>query len=361
MIVSKIFAAIAFAAALAFLAAACASDPGGEGGSPRPEWTLAAGHPRYDSAAYLTAVGAGGNRRSAEADALTQLASIFAVNINHSFRETAEHSEFASGDASISVHRQTLSIDLATSTSRESLAGARIGGAWSDGRGGHYALAVLCKATAGQVYSERVRANQETISALTAGLAAAERRNTLEGFFRYMRAAELADLNVIHGEVLAAVGDLRRDLANGEDFRIRAREIAWAIPPIGIAASGDSGRRIQDAFAGVFSSLGLRTASGAAASGAAASMATGARYALEVRVGTRSDAADPRGRVFSDVAVSAILFDAGARAELSHFSFASRNGDWTQQGAEGLAFRDAERRIAREYRAHLSSFLTPGR
>ena len=311
-----------------------------------PAWTSAAGdHERFNRQSYLTARGHGNSRQAAEMDALRQLVTIFGVDVQADVRLVEAYRGRAGGPG---VHTVDFGSEIVLGAGMDNLIGAEIGDRWDNGRNSFYALAVLNKARAAQVYSEMIRANLETIAGLT-DLSAWE-RNSFDGFSRYQFAAVVADMNVGYAAVLSAVGSPRHGLRTGDDFRRDAQAIAAAIP-IGMNVTGDRAGRIQGAFGRAFSDLGFRTGG------------VGQRYVLNVDV-TLLPTDHQTNIVFSRMELSANLVDVSTGSVLLPFTFNLREGHSTQSEAENRAFIAAERRINEEYGDMLSDFLMqliPGR
>jgi hypothetical protein len=231
----------------------------------------------------------------------------------------------------------------------DALIGVEIYDRWADCRGTFFALAVMNKARAIQVYNERLRTNQRIINDLIA-MPIVE-RNTLSGFSRYRQAAEIADTNIGYWAVLSVLdAPPVPGLKVGYIFRLEAQEIASRIP-ISINVRNDRGGRIHSAFSRTFSEEGLRISG------------VNPRYALDVDIAFHSDGRPSplSGMVFADMALSANLVDTSTRAVLLHYSFNLSEAAGNQRDAENLAAFRAEQRINNEYRENYLSSLIPRR
>ncbi|MCL2191130.1 MAG: LPP20 family lipoprotein [Treponema sp.] len=338
-----------FGACLAAVLASCATGVAAVHHAPvaqTPEWTSVAGdHERFSRQAYLTARGHGSSRQAAEMDAFRQLVTIFGVDVQADVRLVEAYRGRAGGAG---AHTVDFGSEIVLGAGMDNLIGAEIGDRWDNGRNSFYALAVLNKARAAQVYSEMIRANLEAIAGLT-DLPAGE-RNSFDGFSRYQFAAVIADMNAGYAAVLSAVGSPRQGLRTGDDFRRDAQAIAAAIP-IGVNVPGDRAGRIQGAFGRAFSDLGFRTGG------------TNQRYVLDVDI-TLLPTDHQANVVFSRMELSANLVDVRTGSVLLPFTFNVREGHRTQSEAENRVFLAAERRINDVYRDMLSDYLMqliPGR
>jgi len=313
--------------------------------APEPRWVTGGPHERFSGFEYLTAVGSGNSRQAAEMDAFRQLVSTFGVTVQADIRLA----EVYRRTGAVATHDVAFGQEIILGAGMDNLIGAEIGDRWEGaGRGNSFALAVLNRARAIQIYSEMIRANLEIIDNLT-NMSPVE-RNTFAGFSRYQFAAVIADMNTNYAAVLSVVGAPVQGLRSGDDFRRGAQEIAAAIP-VGINVSNDRAGRIQSAFARAFSDLGFRTGG------------AHQRYVLNVNLVILPT--DHVGQtVFSRMELSANLIDTRTGAVLLPYAFNVREGHRTQSEAENRVFIAAEQRIDREYGDMLSDYLfqlIPGR
>jgi len=317
----------------------------------QPGWVRGGAHARFDSSTHITAVGSGNSRHAAERDALRQLVLHFGARILVDERITESYREAMRGGATATwTHDLAFDSTILIDAGMDNLIGTEIGDVWEDGRGNVFALAVLNRARAVQIYSERIRANQEIIANLT-DMSAAE-RNTLGGYSRYRLAAVIADMSISYGEILSVIGapQYAHGLRRGDELRRGAQEIARAIP-IGVNVRNDRGGRIQGAFARSLSDLGFRIGG------------ANPRYILDVNININptDHQATIGGQpiIFTRIEVGANLIDTGTGTVLLPYDFNFRGtGHRTQSEAENLAFNEAVQRIDREYRDIFSDYLS---
>ena len=311
--------------------------------SAQPAWVRNphAGHNRL---AYVAAVGSGNSRQAAERDALRGIAGVFGLNIRAAEEITMLYQEMVVDGATAWTQQAEYRSIIETSIVMDNLMGASVHSTWEDGRGTFFVLAVLNRATAVLLYSDRIRANQDIIRNLTTMPDA--QRFSFDGFSRYRFAAVFADMSFAYSEILVVLGaPWAGPLRRGEWFLQRSQEILSEIP-IGINVRNDRGGRVQGAFAGAFAGLGFRSAG------------VNPRFVLDVNVNTWRDEHLVPGVEFAWVELSANLTDTHARAVLLPYGFNLRgSGHFTMAGAENLAFNDAVQRIDREYGNMLADYL----
>jgi len=320
----------------------------------QPEWVRGGTHARFNRITHLTAVGSGNSRHAAERDALGRLVSIFGQAVH--FDETTTElywGVMGSGAAAIWGERIYIESYFERRAGMDDLVGAEIGDFWEDGRGTSFALAVLNRARATQIYSGRIRANQEIIDNLT-NMSWTE-RNTFDGLARYHLAAVFADMNVGYGEILSIIGapQYARGLSRGDNFRREAQEIRGAIQ-IDINVKSGNARtdaRIRSAFADVlFNEMGFLTGG------------TNHRYMLDVNLTMQPYLRRGLGREWIDVSVDVhanLVYTSTGVILLPHFFNYIGQGR-TQTNAENIAINGIVRMIHREYGSRLSQ-LAPRR
>ena len=171
---------------------------------------------RYDRQANVAAVGTGSSRDLAEKSALGNLVAIFGQSIQVDERVSLSYQEaIRSGLAAGWSENVAVDTVIATSAGMDTLVAAEIGETWHNGRGEYYAVAVLNRAKAVQLYSEMIMSNQIMINNLV-DIPASE-RDTLEGIARYNFAAMIADVTTGYANLLSVIGAPVRGLKTGDD------------------------------------------------------------------------------------------------------------------------------------------------
>jgi len=168
------------ALAALFLAVSCAGAPdnrvdssgkaGAANGAPpaaaaEPAWVS---NPRkvYPDAQFVSAVGYGKDRDSAEKNALGALVSVFGQQVTGETVTSSRYSEAVmAGKVTVS---EDASVNQAIQTSYDfdTLVGAEIKDTWDDQKGTAYAVAVLDKAKGALLYNDLIESNERTIPKL---------------------------------------------------------------------------------------------------------------------------------------------------------------------------------------------------
>jgi len=313
----------------------------------RPAWVDSADSV-YSRSQYVAIVGSASDRAMAERSALANLTAYFGQSIQADRTITSAYQEAVRNGVTSSWSDNT-AVDetIRTSASMDTLVGAEIRGVWYDSRSTYYAVAVLEKARAAQVYRDLIIANQNMIRNLLA--MSQSEKNSLEGYSRYQFAAAVADINTTYGNLLRLIdAPLPQGMVTGNEYRLEAQNITRAIP-VGVVVDYDKSGRIQGAFAKAISDLGFR-------SGPANS-----RYVIRVGVSVSPVDLPANPNKFVRIELSANLTDTAGGAVLLPWNFNSREGHASESEAENRAFLTAERRINSDYadilRAYLSQLL----
>lgn len=316
-----------------------------------PSWVS---NPRsvYSEAQFVSAVGYGADRESAEKNALGALIAVFGQTVKGETTVSSRYTEaIKSGTVAVTENSD---IDRAVKTSfdLETVVGAEIKGVWFDGDKTTYAVAVMDRAKATILYSNLLETNEETITKLIA-VPDAE-RNTLDAYARYDLAAEIGDTNgrflnvlsVVNPAAAAAKGGTVR---KGDELRLECLRIAQNIP-IAVNVTNDRDGRVKGAFSSAISSAGFKTGG------------TDSRYVLDGSLALSEVVLSNNANKFVRYIVDAKLTDTKTGSVLMPYNISGREGHTTVPEAENRALRAAEKKISgdynkafRDYLAHLSA------
>jgi len=308
-----------------------------------PDWVRDP-YTKYDRQANVAAVGSASSREMAEKSAMGNLVAIFGQNIQVDEKVYTSYQEAVRNGVTANWSENT-AVDTAITTSAgmNSLIGAEIGEVWNDGKNAYFAVAVLNKAKAAQLYSDMVRSNHAMIDKLT-NIPQAE-KNTLSGFARYQFAATVADMTVPYVNLLSVIGGPVPAFSRGDVFRLEAVNITKAIP-VGLTVRNDKSGRIQGAFAKALSDLGF------------SSGGNNSPYLLDVNITTTPVVIVNNQNKFTRIELKADLKDTKAGTVLLPYDFNGREGHSMQEEADNRAYIAAERKINAEYAELLNDYLS---
>ena len=332
------------------LCAGCAGAPGGrkeDAGPAReePAWVNNTDQV-YSRLRYVAAVGYGPSRTAAEKEAFASMIGIFGQTVQVDRQSMVGYQEALMQDAVSAYIRNTeISNAIKTSAEMEVLIGAEIRDYWYDGQGTHYAVAVMEKSKTASLYSGLIEANREIIKNLTA--MDEGDRYSLPGYTRYRLAAKVAGGNRVFANILSVTGGpglSSRELAEGENFRLEAEDIARRIP-IGLRIENDRDNRIKGAFAAAIGSAGLQSGG------------DDSRYTLEGRISFTPVDLQKSDSVYVRYILEANLLDRRTGAVLLPYTFSGREGHLSVAEAENRALGSAEKQIAGGWAPAFAEYL----
>jgi uncharacterized protein YxjI len=300
----------------------------------------------YPETSYVSAVGYGLDRESAEKNALGALTAVFGQSVKGEVLTSYRYAEVLTGELREVWENSEIDNAVKTSFAMETLVGAEIKDRWFDGRDTHYAVAVMDKNKSGVLYRSLMAANEDTIRRLTD---IPERdRYSLDAYVRWGLAGDLADANEVFLNVLSVLNPpaaalSREGFRSGDDFRLNAREAAKNIP-VNLRLSQDPDGRLGAAFSSAIAAAGFSTGGNS-------------RYMLEVSVSI-SDADLPQNpHVFVRYVVDAQFRDLAEGQTLFPFSINGREGHITRPEAVNRALRAAAERIKEEFGQAFADYL----
>jgi len=332
---------------------ACASSPASASGSSakknskEPAWVS---NPRsvYSEAQYVSAVGYGQDRESAEKNALGALVAVFGQTVKGETTVSSRYVEAVKNGTVLINENSDINNAVTSSYDLESVVGAEIKDTWANGKT-TWAVAVMDKAKGAILYANLIETNEKTIAALI-DIPEAD-KSTLDAYARYDLAATVADttgrfvnvLSVLNPAMAAAKrGSLT--FPSGDELRVSCLHIAQNIP-IGVVVEGDRNGRIASAFSTAISDVGFKT-------GGADS-----RYVLKASLSLSPVELPKNENKFTRYIVDARLTDTKRSAVLLPYNLNGREGHATMPEAENRAIRTVEQKIGADYKQVLSDYL----
>ncbi|MCL1812398.1 MAG: LPP20 family lipoprotein [Treponema sp.] len=329
------------------LCLSCSSGPSAKK-TAEPDW-VSDPYKVYNRAIYIAAVGYGGSRDAAEKSALTNLTSIFGQSISSETRTDYTYTQAVQASSFVWSEKSDLEQAVKTSVAMDTLIGAEIKDVWKSPDGEWYAAAAMDKAKTNMIYAELIQQNLETIGKLTR-LSAAERQS-FEGFLNYYQAANLADANLVFGNVRNVIspGSMAgENLKTGNDYRLEAAQIARNIP-IAVNVENDVQNRIKGAFSSTLTRAGFLTGG------------AGGRYTLSATLSLNEVEYPNSPYRFIRYIVDANLIDTTTGIVLFPYNINDREGHANLSEAQNMAIRAAETRINNDYLKALQGHLSQGK
>jgi hypothetical protein len=303
----------------------------------KPAWV---GDPSavYPERLYVSAVGEGAGRQTAESNALGSLAAFFRRSVTS--RVSIIDSETQVKGQSVSSSSMSQSVEAIAALDK--LIGAEIKAAWNDtGNGLWYAVAVMDKAKCQGLYAAELDKTAREITSLvdlSGGI-------TFEMIARCKKARGLIGEADLYALVLTQLDgpDRQGEIAQFVSQIDAVLNEAQAIP-VDVRVTGDAGGQIRAAFAGIFTAEGFQTGN------------RNSRYALEVTLVTTPA---PKTVYYNTrYTLNAVLKDTETDAELFTYNVVNRESHpASQEDADSRVFIVVQRKIAAEFPGVLREYL----
>jgi hypothetical protein len=325
----------------------CAGSPQTRSSAPsKPAWIDNAAS-LYPEGQIVSAVGYGGDRGTAEKNALGSLVSVFGQTVQGETRINYRYAEAMAGGLITPNESSEFQDAVMTSYAQDTLIGAEIKDTWVDGQETHYAIAVMDKAKCGLLYRNLIESNERTIQKLTnlEGIP----RDSIEACARYELAISIAGANASFVNILSVLSPapaalLRNEIQREADLRLELRKITGNIP-IAIRVVQDRSGRIGAAFAQVLSGAGFSTGG------------NGDRYQLEASVSMEEVSLPQNQNKFIRYVIDAKLRDTANNQILFPYSINGRAGHLNLSEAENRAIRDMENGIQDSFAGAFAAYL----
>ena len=313
-----------------------------------PEWVNVPASV-YPNDSYITSVGYASDRDSAEIKALQGIAATFEQSVKSdseaSQRMTQAKADGKVATASVSAFSQKIkrSVDV------DNLIGVEVKEFWLDqGSSTWYAIAVLDRSRAAQIYGDMIRKNASAINMVLSS--SAKDKLSLGGYAVYDFAEDIAVENENHLKKLSviqpkSVGLLQSYCPSSKAYHAKKVEIAAKIP-VCITVENDVNGRIGAAFTDVILSAGFRSTSD-----------KNTRYSLVALLNfEQSDATDGK-TTRCRYTVESFILDTETDQKIVTFSFSGREGHVTFAEAKNRAVKALETKIKDEFGKAFAGYL----
>lgn len=347
------FKVIKTALAALFLACmiGCAGTPAANNskqiGGAAPAWVS---NPKsvYPESKYLSSVGYGPDRESAEKDALGDLTAVFGQSVQGATTAGYNYQQAVSNGLLSAEENRELDTVVKTSFAMDTLIGVEIDTVWFNGHDTYYAVAVMDRQKCSVLYRDLIESNFDIISTLTESLTS-EQRNSFVGLSNYKMAAVIADANAAFINVLSVLdppqaAPLRQKARPGEEYRIQAGRITRTIP-VSVTIDNDYSGRIKGAFSEVYADAGFQTGG------------IDAPYQLQVSVSLEEAVLGENPNKFFRYAISANLVEKSTDQVLIPYNISGREGSVSISEAQNRTLRTIEQKIRADYAGTLEEYL----
>lgn len=315
--------------------------------APMPEW-VSSPATVYPSSTYLQYVGYAADRNKAEVQAISGLAAIFSQSVKSESTSSQRMLQAKSDGKVATTNISAFSQDVLRSVDVNDLVGVEIKDYWFDGDKTWYAIAVLDKSNACDIYTDMIRKNARAIKDL---LEKAEGDTySIDGYAAYDFANDIAIENEGHVKKLAvikpdAVKNLNVNVPSSKEISARKLEIAKNIP-ICVLISGDENGRLAAIFAEVISSFGFR-----------GSLETGSRYMLTGALSFEESQSSDKKTTRCRYTLETFILDTQNDNQLCPFNLSGREGHVQYEEALSRAKKSLEKKVRSDFKKSFADYL----
>ncbi|MBQ9205474.1 MAG: LPP20 family lipoprotein [Treponema sp.] len=327
------------------------SSKSAKSGAQMPDWVT--GVPSaYPKQEYLTGTGSASEKRLSEIDAINNLVSIFGQSINSSAMASRRMAMAQSAGVVASSDASALGQDILREVNQNDVIAIEVPEFFeSKSENKWYALAIMNRAYASQIYSSMIEKNQAEISSILAQYKSSAEPNTLLNFSRLDFAEEIAGINETYLKRLTilnpAIAKKYDSITTAIQIHKMKSELAAQIP-ICVTMDGeiDSDGRIAKSFQEVMSSFGFNTTLG-----------SNERYVISSKIYfTQSENANTKTQ-FCEYAVEASLNDTFSGETLVPLSITGREGSPTYQNAQTRAKQKIITKVKSDFAQNFQKYL----
>ena len=312
-----------------------------------PEWVSEPASV-YPNAQYLHSVGDGSDRNKAEAQAINGLAAIFGQSIK-SESKASQRMEQAKNEGRVATTNvSSFNQEVLRSVNIDDLIGVEMKGYWFDGDKTWYAIAVLEKSKATDIYVDMIKKNDRAIKELL------ERSegdvNSLDAYASYDFACDIARENENHAKKLAVINPsvvsiIKAHVPSSKEINARKMDVAKNIP-FCVVIDGDESGRIAAAFTDVIASYGFRGTLDA----------TG-RYLLTGKLDFEESVSSDKKTTRCRFALKSYILDSETEQKICPFNTSGREGHVSYSEAKNRAAKSVEKKIKSDFSKAFGEFL----
>lgn len=314
-----------------------------------PKWVVDGFSKDYPQKDYFYAVGEGTSKSAAELRAVEGIASVFGQNVKSATKGDKRMAmvENQNGDYA-NVTSTSIDQTILRQVDAENLIALEIAETYQDEKQANkwYALAVMNKAKATEIYTDLIEANYSTIKTL---IKQTDNKDySLDNFSRLDFAVKLATQNDFYLKRLSIINNTAADSLVNDQYqpakiKQKLRDFAVNIP-VYVKVSSDDDNRISKAFESALTSAGLSTSKG-----------SNERYVIKCDVHFTTKML--KGRNFCEYTVDASLSDTVIGESLIPLSFTGREGGNDENQALSRAKLKIADKISETFTKEFNNYL----
>ena len=223
-----------------------------------PEWVNSPSSV-YPNSDYITYVGSASDRDTSEIKALQGLAAVFGQSVKSDSTANSRMVQAKENGLVANASVNTFSQNIKRSVDVDSLIGVETKEFWADDDGTWYAIAVLDKAKATDIYTDMIKKNASAISTVIKNI---DDKYSFDGFSAYDFAEAIAAENEKHLNKMSVidsskVNDLKAACPSSKKFHADKMDVAKNIP-VCVQTFNDDHGRYKEAFSQAIAEAGFK-------------------------------------------------------------------------------------------------------
>lgn len=224
-----------------------------------PEWVNSPSSV-YPHASYITYVGTAADRNASEVNALQGIAAVFGQSVKSESNASSRMTQAKANGLVANSSIQTFSQDVKRVVDIDCLIGVETKEFWCDDDGKWYAIAVLDKSKAEDIYTNMIKKNASAISTVISNIGDDE--FSFDGFSAYDFVEDIAIENEKHLNKISVinpdlVNSLKSYCPSSKKYHGKKMEIAKNIP-ICVQSFNDEHGRFKEAFSQAIAEAGFK-------------------------------------------------------------------------------------------------------
>lgn len=314
-----------------------------------PDWVTGPSA-AYPKSAYLTGVGEGVDKKSAQIDAVNELVSIFGQKVTSASLASRRMTMAQSEGVIASSNSASLGQEILREVSQDDVIAVEFPESFESKKEGKwYSLAVMSREKGTQIYSEMLQKNQNEINSILAQIKADKEPNTMLNFARLDFCEEVAGVNEGYLKRLTVINPQAAQnfasISTPVQLHKEKMEMAAKIP-VCVQVDEDSDGRIAKSFQEVMSSFGFNTTLG-----------SNERYKIVCKNHFSESASSNEKTKFCEYVAECALNDTFTGETLVPLSITGREGSPTYQNAEVRAKQKISGKIKGDFSKSFQNYL----
>lgn len=301
----------------------------------------------YPSASYMTYVGTGADRKSAELDALKGIASVFGQSIKSETKSSSRMTQAKENGLVANSSVATIDQSIKKNVDIDSLIGVEVN-FWFDETSTWYAIAVLDKAKATQIYQDMVTQNLDAINSILKRIDVND--FSFDMYSLYDFAEDIAFENEKHLKKLAIINQdvatsLKSKCVSSKEVHLKKTQLAKNIP-IHVIVENDVDGRFEEAFYQAISNSGFR-----------GSYDSNVRYLLVAKFGFEKSTTSDNTTVRCKYNGESYILDTVEDQQIIPYSISGRESHINFDEAKSKAVKKIINTISSKYSKSIDDFL----